>query len=45
MRAAFILALAAIVPGFAIDRTEAADKLPAFDIARNCKEETGPRPG
>ena len=40
----FILALAAIVPAvvpaFAIDRSGAANKLPAFDIARNCKEET-----
>ena len=36
----FIFALAAIVPAFAIDRTGAANKLPAFDIARNCKEET-----
>jgi len=36
----FIFALVAIVSAFVIDRTEAADKLPAFDIARNCKEET-----
>ena len=36
----FIFALAAIVPAFAIDRAGAADELPAFDIARNCKEET-----
>jgi hypothetical protein len=35
----FIFALAAIVPAFAIDRAGAADKLPAFDIARNCREE------
>ena len=32
-------ALAAIVPVFAIDRAEAADGPPAFDIARNCREE------
>jgi hypothetical protein len=37
---AFIFALAAIVPAFAIDRAGAADELPAFDIARNCNEET-----
>ena len=36
----FIFALAAIVPAFAIDRAGAADELPAFDIARNCKAET-----
>jgi len=36
----FILALAAIVPAFAIDPAGAADKPPVFDIARNCKEET-----
>jgi hypothetical protein len=36
----FIFALAAIVPAFAIDRAGAADELPAFDIARNCNEET-----
>jgi hypothetical protein len=35
-----IFALAAIVPAFAIDRAGAADELPAFDIARNCNEET-----
>ncbi len=35
----FIFALAAIVPAFAIDRAAAADKLPAFDIAKNCREE------
>ena len=40
MRTTFILALAAIVPGFAIDRAEAADEPPAYDIARNCKQET-----
>ena len=34
-----IFALAAIVPVFAIDRAEAADGPPAFDIARNCREE------
>jgi hypothetical protein len=33
----FIFALAAIVPAFAAG---AADELPAFDIARNCNEET-----
>ena len=37
---AFIFALAAIVPALAIDGAAAADKLPAFDIARNCKAET-----
>jgi hypothetical protein len=36
----FIFALAAIVPAFAIDRAGAADEPPAFDIARNCNEET-----
>ena len=36
----FIFALAAIVPAFAIDRAGAADELPAYDIARNCNEET-----
>jgi hypothetical protein len=36
----FIFALAAIVPAFPIDRAGAADELPAFDISRNCKEET-----
>ena len=40
MGTTFIPALAAIVAGFAIGRAEAADKLPAYDIARNCKEET-----
>ena len=35
----FFFALAAIVPAFAIDRAGAADQLPAFDIARNCREE------
>src|SRR6516165_8663437 len=35
----FFFALAAIVPAFAIDRAGAADELPAFDIARNCREE------
>jgi hypothetical protein len=34
-----IFALAAIVPAFAIDRTGAADGPPAFDIAKNCREE------
>ena len=36
---ACIFALAAIVPVFAIDRAGAADELPAFDIARNCRAE------
>ena len=34
-----IFVLAAIVPVFAIDRVGAADVPPAFDIARNCREE------
>ena len=37
----FIFALAAIAPAScAIDRALAADQPPAFDIARNCQEET-----
>ena len=37
----FIFALAAIVPASCvIDRAEAVDGLPTFDIARNCNEET-----
>ena len=36
----FIFALAAMVPAFAIDWAGAADEPPAFDIARNCNEET-----
>ena len=37
----FIFALAAIVPASCvIDRAGAADEVPAFDIARNCNEET-----
>jgi hypothetical protein len=37
----FIFALAAIVPASCvIDRAAADDRLPAFDIARNCKAET-----
>ena len=37
----FIVALAAIVPALcAIDLAKAADEPPAFDIARNCGEET-----
>ena len=37
----FIFALAAIAPAScAIDRALAIDQPPAFDIARNCKEET-----
>ena len=38
MRSCFF-ALAAIVPAFAIDQARAADEPPAFDIARNCREE------
>ena len=34
-----IFALAAIIPAFEIDRADAADGPPAFDIARNCREE------
>jgi hypothetical protein len=34
-----IFALAAIVPVFAIDRAGAGDGPPAFDIAKNCREE------
>ena len=34
-----IFVLAAIVPVFAIDRVGATDGPPAFDIARNCREE------
>jgi hypothetical protein len=34
-----IFALAAIVPVFVIDRAVAADGPPAFDIAKNCREE------
>jgi hypothetical protein len=34
-----IFALAAIVSVFAIDRAGAADGPPAFDIAKNCREE------
>jgi hypothetical protein len=38
---AFIVALAAIVPAScAIDQARAADRLPAFDIVRNCNAET-----
>ena len=37
-----IFAVGAIVfASFAIDQAGAADRLPAFDIARNCNEETG----
>jgi hypothetical protein len=37
----FIFALAPIVPALCvIDRVGAADEVPAFDIARNCNEET-----
>ena len=40
MRTTFILALATIVPvPFAIDQSRGADRLPAFDITRNCKIE------
>ena len=35
----FFFALAAIVPAFTIDQAKAADEPPAFDIARNCREE------
>jgi hypothetical protein len=35
----FIFALAVIVPSCEIDRARAADKLPAFDVVRNCKAE------
>jgi len=35
----FIFVLAAIVPACEIDRARAADELPAFNIARNCKAE------
>jgi hypothetical protein len=35
----FFFALAAIVPAFTIDRAWSADEVPAFDIARNCREE------
>jgi hypothetical protein len=34
-----IFALAAIVPALVIDRAGAADGPPAFDIAKNCREE------
>jgi hypothetical protein len=36
----FIFALAAVVPAFAIDSARAADEVPEFDIAQNCKAET-----
>ena len=36
----YIFALAAIVPAFAIDWAKAADEVPEFDIALNCKAET-----
>jgi hypothetical protein len=36
----FIFALAAVVPAFAIDSARAADEVPVFDIAQNCKAET-----
>jgi hypothetical protein len=36
----FVFALAAIVPAFAIDWARAADEVPEFDIALNCKAET-----
>jgi hypothetical protein len=39
MRTTFIFAVAAIVLSWAIDQARAADKIPAFDIARNCKAE------
>ena len=37
----FVSALVAIVSAVAIDRAWAADEPPAFDITRNCSEETG----
>jgi hypothetical protein len=36
---AYVFALAAIVPAFAIDRAGAADGPPAFDIVQNCRKE------
>jgi hypothetical protein len=40
MMRAFIFALAAIVPALCgMGEARAADQLPAFDIARNCREE------
>jgi hypothetical protein len=39
MMRACIFAFAAIIPAFAIDRVGAADEPPAFDIAKNCREE------
>jgi hypothetical protein len=40
MMRTFIFALAAIVPASCvIDQARAADRLPAFDIARNCRAE------
>jgi hypothetical protein len=36
----FTFALAAFVSTFAIDWARAADKVPEFDIARNCNAET-----
>ena len=39
MRTFFFALAAAIVPAFTIDQAGAADEPPAFDIARNCREE------
>jgi hypothetical protein len=39
MMRTFIFAFAAIVPAFAIDPAAGADGPPAFDIAKNCREE------
>jgi hypothetical protein len=39
MMRTFIFALAAIVPAFAIDPAAADEGPPAFDIAKNCREE------
>ena len=36
----FVFALAVLVTASAVDRAEAADEPPTFDIARNCKLET-----
>ena len=35
----FVLALLAIAPSCAIDQAYATDRLPAFEIARNCQQE------
>ena len=36
-----IFVLAAVVPAFAVGQAWAADDLPAFDIAQNCKAKGG----